>query len=354
MSKIVKVESEVSVLSSQTIDNNEAKDILTKFLSSEEHSTLDSSKMKGRKRALSTRDSQAKLDDEPRQHIQLVRDSLVEDSRKSKVTTADIHSQNFHQENRIAEYNPNPNVFWDKMYISLLEFHEENGHYNVPHRFDANPSLGTWVQTQRSKYKKLQEEGSNDKKLEILDKIGFNWNDFVPWEEYFNELKEFKEKFGHTNVPVHYPPSIRFGKWMQKQRQQLKKFRDGKKSTMTPERKALLDEIGLDNLWNQRYKELIAFRKAHGHCRVPEKTYIPNLTLGRWVKTQRYNYKRMLDGKSHSLLPKYVEELDRINFYRGEEVKKENDEQREKCTVEVSEYAEEEGDVASEVGVVEV
>jgi hypothetical protein len=43
--------------------------------------------------------------------------------------------------------------------------------------------------------------------------------------------------------------------------------------------------------WEQRFKELEQFTKAHGHCKVP-RGYPPNGVLGRWVVRLRERRKR--------------------------------------------------------------
>ena len=49
-------------------------------------------------------------------------------------------------------------------------------------------------------------------------------------------------------------------------------------------------------LWEQRFEELKAFKKQHGHCKVPT-TYQPNPALGHWVSRIRLRKKRgELDG----------------------------------------------------------
>ena len=56
--------------------------------------------------------------------------------------------------------------------------------------------------------------------------------------------------------------------------------------------------------WQERYKELCAYQREHGHCVVPQK----HLGLGSWLSTQR---KANRKGK---LLAERVALLDRIGF----------------------------------------
>jgi hypothetical protein len=47
---------------------------------------------------------------------------------------------------------------WDFMFNRLLKFREEHGHCLVPKRYAKDQKLGTWVETQRVQYKRLERE----------------------------------------------------------------------------------------------------------------------------------------------------------------------------------------------------
>ena len=75
--------------------------------------------------------------------------------------------------------------------------------------------------------------------------------------------------------------------------------------------------------WDERYQELIDFKKAHGHCLVPHNWEV-NQPLSRWVKRQRYQYKlkyeqaagikRDVYTKRSALTPAREQALDEIGF----------------------------------------
>ena len=52
--------------------------------------------------------------------------------------------------------------------------------------------------------------------------------------------------------------------------------------------------------WNERYQDLLEFKRHNGHCLVPYK-YHPNRPLGQWVKRQRYQHKMRLAGRESTL-----------------------------------------------------
>ena len=105
---------------------------------------------------------------------------------------------------------------WDNMFEKLREYKEKNGNCLVPKRYKENPKLGTWVDTQRVQYKKLQKilasqqpgnaEGrgspipaddsgkplvgrlTNDR-IQRLESLGFVWSLRDDWQKHYEELK---------------------------------------------------------------------------------------------------------------------------------------------------------------------
>lgn len=78
-----------------------------------------------------------------------------------------------------------------------------------------------------------------------------------------------------------------------------KKFiEEGKRTSMNDMKLEALESIGFtwakrkgEASWMHKYHELEAFLRKHGHCNVATK-YAPNPALGRWVSTQRSEYKK--------------------------------------------------------------
>ena len=103
------------------------------------------------------------------------------------------------------------------------------------------------------------------------------------------DLKNFKEQFGHTNVPCNKSYSF-LGSWVARQR--------------TKKRKGLLNSTEIECLeelnfvWNlhkenfkQRVEEMKFFQQQYGHVDVSKHK---NAALGTWVETQRKKKKRGL------------------------------------------------------------
>ena len=99
-------------------------------------------------------------------------------------------------------------VAWNKKYEELKQFKCREGHCNVPQRFSENQSLGKWVKVQRTQYKNMTEGKSShitELRIQLLEDIGFSWrvNDprDIAWLKMYEELKQFKIRTGHYNVP---------------------------------------------------------------------------------------------------------------------------------------------------------
>jgi hypothetical protein len=90
-------------------------------------------------------------------------------------------------------------------------------------------------------------------RVAILEELGFEWNvenwqdknEIKPpkktWEERFQELLAFQKRTGHTIVPQNLPG---LGQWVHAQRQQLKAFQAGQKSSLNVKKAMKLTSIG--------------------------------------------------------------------------------------------------------------
>ena len=68
------------------------------------------------------------------------------------------------------------------------------------------------------------------------------------WSYQFERLAIFKALFFHTQIPENYPlsnPST-LAIWANEQRQEMKKLESGEPSTLSDERKRMLDELGFE------------------------------------------------------------------------------------------------------------
>jgi hypothetical protein len=58
-----------------------------------------------------------------------------------------------------------------------------------------------------------------------------------------------------------------------------------------PRSKLIPPVSGESNPWATMFEQLIAYKKVHGNCNVPQKSY-EDKRLGKWVNTQRTRFKR--------------------------------------------------------------
>uniref|UniRef100_A0A7S4QDV9 Helicase-associated domain-containing protein n=1 Tax=Ditylum brightwellii TaxID=49249 RepID=A0A7S4QDV9_9STRA len=206
---------------------------------------------------------------------------------------------------------------WRLQYNNLLEYKEENGNTNVPRTYGP---LGTWVSAQRKEFHKFQAKQPSlmtQERMDALNVVGFEWRlrketKKVPWDARLQELREFYEQHGHSNVPSSLKSLF---KWTTRQRSEYKKFCAGKKSDITKERIKSLEKLdfywSLSQLaWEGQADELRKFQEEHGHCNVSCHAG----KLGTWVFNQRKEYRKFIAGEASSMTEERKTVLDEIGF----------------------------------------
>jgi len=150
--------------------------------------------------------------------------------------------------------------------------------------------------------------------------------DIKHWNLRYGELIEYKRTHGNCIVPGRYKSNKQLGSWVGNQRTQYRLLQQGKESSMTEERISKLEAIGfvwdashlflgiVDNeAWDQRYGELIEYKRRHGNCNAPTH-YKPNKELGYWVHTQRRQYRLLKEGKYSTMTDERISKLEKIGF----------------------------------------
>eukprot|EP00986_Skeletonema_menzelii_P019164 scaffold27073_cov135-Skeletonema_menzelii.AAC.1 len=103
---------------------------------------------------------------------------------------------------------------------------------------------------QRQEHTKLEDGKTSaltDERLERLESIGFDWakrKGQVGWDTKYEELLQYKAKFGNCHVPTKFKENTALGRWVSQQRAEYKKFCKGEKSSLTTERIIRLNSIG--------------------------------------------------------------------------------------------------------------
>ena len=127
-----------------------------------------------------------------------------------------------------------------------------------------------------------------------------------PWSERFRELREFKRLHGHTRVCRSYKVSPQLVTWVKRQRQEYQWRKRGKSNIMTDDKIQKFEEIEFcweprnqpkesnpQNRWMSRLEELRHYKYMKGHTNIKQSEG----TLGRWVNSQRQDYKKKHDGR---------------------------------------------------------
>jgi len=197
---------------------------------------------------------------------------------------------------------------WDEMYEILRNYHSEHGNADVPNRWKEDGRLAAWVSKQRERRKKGI---ISDERIQRLDELGFTWQhrERGSWEDRYQELIEFKKKYGHCNAPLDYKEFPKLGAFVNNMRVQRNA------GILSGERINLLERIGFKwsskeesntSKWEDRYVQLLYFKDEYGHCNVSYNyLYIPQLS--NWVNQQRVLRKK---GMLLATREKMLNELD--------------------------------------------
>lgn len=123
------------------------------------------------------------------------------------------------------------------------------------------------------------------------------------WMGKFKELLDFRLNHGHCLVPNAFQENLPLAEWVKRQRYQYKLKHLGQHSTMSEDRIGALEQLGFvwnshDQVWEERLRDLKAYKSIHGDCNVPSK-YSPNPQLAIWVKV------RNRSPTIRTLLPNY-------------------------------------------------
>lgn len=186
------------------------------------------------------------------------------------------------------------NDLWEQNYAAATQYYLEHGDLKVPIKYET-PSgfgLGVWLGAQRAAHKagELPQE-----QVERLDALGMDWtnrND-RKWMSLYDVAAAYYHEHGNLNVPSEYvtPDGVLLGKWVARQRYAYLNP-DRSSARVTPERKALLDKLGMVwekyDPWQERYDLALAYKTEHGDLEIPSVYKTDDgVWLGSWVNRQR-------------------------------------------------------------------
>jgi hypothetical protein len=186
---------------------------------------------------------------------------------------------------------------------SLRTYKAAHGHCHIPSDYrdaDGFP-LGRWAMVQRGRMRDGTLPAEVRKTLEGIGLGSDLWSmGAVDFDVGLRYLKEFKDTFGHVDVPRdhHAENGFPLGEWLANRRNAAK---EGK----APQRQIdALRELGVilrlpggptvfDEMFRQSFAHLERFKSEHGHVRVPD-GYVTEdgFNLGMWLRNHRQNWRK--------------------------------------------------------------
>ncbi|MHB1710862.1 MAG: DEAD/DEAH box helicase [Acidimicrobiales bacterium] len=190
---------------------------------------------------------------------------------------------------KTVEATTRPWEFW----FGLLERHiEEHSHARVERGVTYGEwRLGSWVTTQRSKYRNGLMSPERIQRLEALPE--WSWKPHEDrWEFWFALLQRFVVEHGHSRVPNEstyggHP----LGGWVREQRSNYRE------ELLIPERRLRLEAVSgwtwdlYADAWMRGFEVLRRYSEREGHCRVHDAYAEDGFKLGKWVGKQRAAYR---------------------------------------------------------------
>mgnify|MGYP004500090267 FL=1 len=188
---------------------------------------------------------------------------------------------------------------WEQSYAAATRYYLEHGDLEIPVKYVTpdGMALGVWLGSQRTAYK------DNDLKPEQvarLEAIGVDWTNRNDrrWQQAYEVAERYYQEHGDLDVPSEYvsPDGVLLGKWISRQRYA---YQNPERSSarVTPERKAMLDKIGMEwshnNSWEYRIELAEKYKKEHNGEPVPSmyKTE-EGIWLGSWISRQKQRLKK--------------------------------------------------------------
>ena len=188
---------------------------------------------------------------------------------------------------------------WEQSYCAAVQYWLDHGTLEVPVKYTTpeGVALGVWLGSQRAAYKAGTIKPVQKAWLEALDVDWTNRND-RKWQASYDAAARYYQAHGDLNVPSEYidPDGVLLGKWVSRQRYAWQNP-DRSSARLTPERKALLDQLGMvwqkPDSWQHRYELAAAYKAAHGSLELPAQYRTEEgIWLGSWLSRQKQLFQK--------------------------------------------------------------
>ena len=112
------------------------------------------------------------------QQKKLWKQAKLDPERRDKLAKLGVEIETMVKPRKNPERIKELNEKWQQRYEQLKEYKRRNGHCNVPRCWNEDPSLGSWVDSQRTNYRHKQAgiDDMDPTRIKLLEDIGFNWS----------------------------------------------------------------------------------------------------------------------------------------------------------------------------------
>ena len=224
---------------------------------------------------------------------------------------------------------------WRSKLELLRNYRQYHGRCRVPQRYEIDGvKLGFWVSTQKKEYRKHREGKPSwitQERIDQLKAVGLDFNDTrrkrneAQWQSKLELLRNYQQHHGHCRVPRLYEiDGVKLGYWLNAQRTEYSKHREGKPSWITQEHIDQLKAVGLDfndtqqkrdeAQWQSKLELLRKYQDRNGHCLVPRTYEMDGVKLGKWVAKQKVAYKKHSEGKPSQITQEHIEQLETVGI----------------------------------------
>ena len=190
------------------------------------------------------------------------------------------------------------NLKWERNYLRAAEYYREHGDLLVPIDYQTADgyALGAWIRRLRTSYRTGAKTLTREQ-IERLDAIGMFWGNrhAESWETNYRAAEKYYQAHGDLDLTSGYitEGGLALGKWII----ELRRQRKNGTASLTPERIARLDAIGMvwdkTDSWEYRY-ELSKNYLQDNHCTTIPRDY--KTADGIWLGTWLYRQRRILEG----------------------------------------------------------
>lgn len=190
---------------------------------------------------------------------------------------------------------------WDEVFEIYKSLIKQGINVTQSYITEDGINIGTWVNTQRQKYKnnKMPQD-----RIDKLNSINFKWNIRGEWDEMFEVYKSLVEQGVNVNRRYITEDDVKIGIWVSAQR---KAYKDNK---LSQDKIDKLNSMGFKWCANDSWNEMFEIYKSLVEQGVNvTKAYITEdgVNIGYWVSTQRRAY------KNNKMMQYRIEKLDSVN-----------------------------------------